>query len=44
MDFVKTADLCHNVEYAATQVRASIGDRNEIDQVLDRFWLLQDNL
>jgi len=44
MDSVKAANLCHNVEYAATQVRTSIGDRTEIDQVLNRLWLLHDSL
>jgi hypothetical protein len=44
MDTTETGRLCKNVEYAAAQVRTSIGEHADISDILDRFWFLQDTL
>jgi hypothetical protein len=44
MEMTETGRLCHEVEDAADQVRTSIGERTEVLEIMDRFWLLQDYL
>ena len=44
MDTTETGRLCKTVEYAAAQVRSTIGDHADTSEILDRFWFLQDAL
>ena len=44
MDTTETGRLRKTVEYAAAQVRTSIGEHADTPEILDRFWFLQDAL
>jgi hypothetical protein len=44
MDTTETGRLCKTVEYAAAQIRISIGGSADISEILTCFWLLQDSL
>jgi hypothetical protein len=44
MDTTETGTRCKDVERASSQIRTLIGDRTDIFEILDRFWLLEDSL
>ena len=44
MNTTETGRLCKTVEYAAAQIRISIGGSTDISEILNCFWLLQDSL
>jgi hypothetical protein len=44
VDTTETGKCCRDVERAAAQIRTLIGDRTDISEILDRFWLLEDSL
>jgi hypothetical protein len=44
MDTTETGRRCRDVEHTAAQIRTLIGERTDISEILDRFWLLEDLL
>jgi hypothetical protein len=44
MDATEIGRLSKTVEYAAAQVRTSIGEQADTSEILGRFWFLQDAL